>query len=105
MVNTTPIHERPTNVTGFNDFFFSYADEVLFAGLWGEMILVTVFIITIVSTLQFGIRRPFAAATFMTWITAILLGILGVVGDLMLTITTVIFLLAFLVNRGDNKAI
>lgn len=105
MVNTTPLYERPTNVTGFNDFFFTYANNTLFPGVWSEMILVIVFSITFLSLMDFGIRRPFAASTFLTWVTSVFLFVIGIAGSIEVTVTGIIFLVSLLINRQDTRAI
>lgn len=105
MAEVEPLFKRPVNVTGFNDFFFDYANKTLFSGLWGEMILMMVFCISMLSMMQFGVRRPFVASSFLTWVSSVLLLILGVVGSLELTITTTLVVISLMVVGGEDTLV
>lgn len=101
MVEVDPWFERPTNITSTTEFFFEYPNDLLL-GAWGYMLLTIIFSITFLSTMKFGVRRPFAAASFMTFVCAVFLVPLKAVGSEAVLVTATLLGLSIIINRGDR---
>lgn len=104
MTNNT-LYERPTNVTSTTEFFFEYPNEVLLPGMWGYMILTMVFMISFLSMVKFGVRRPFAASSFLVFVASVFLVPLGALGGEAVTLTAVLVVIAVLLNRDTGRSV
>lgn len=104
MVNESVlIYERPTNVTSAPDFFFRYPANTLTNGAWGHLILIMVFTVSYLSLSSYNSRRAFAAASYLTFGTCVVLATFGIVGTYAFTLTGLMAVASLLVNRGGEN--
>lgn len=93
-------HPTP-NITGLTSLF-QYANTET-NGIFGIGILFVLFFIVYVN-LSFGDNtKAFAAATWVTAITAILLRLAGIVGDLVMYICFVLVVVGIISLRGQER--
>lgn len=93
---------RPTNVTSPNDFFISYLDGIT-GGFWSVLIPVLVFTITYMTLNQFGSRQAFAAGSFATLVTVVMLLGLGVLSSQALIVAIILVVIAVVINNGGVR--
>lgn len=94
-------YDRPTNVTGAPDFFFTYLSGQS-GGVWGYLILLMVFSISYLALSEYNARQAFAGSSFITFITTVLLLPFEVVSSYALLLTGLAVVMALVINRPDN---
>lgn len=102
MANTSRYYQHPTDVDTGPEFFFSFLSGQS-NGLWGHLILVMVFSITYLSLSKYNSRQSFAAASFATFVTTVLMLPFNGVGGFALTLTGVMVAVSIIINRPDNR--
>jgi len=99
MANLT--YEHPTEVTDPSGFFLDYTHTVT-GSLWGYLILLAVFSISFLALSNYNSRRAFAASSFTTFVSTVVLANFQVVGGFAFTLTALMVVLAILVNRDGG---
>jgi len=101
MVNSTMFYPHPTNSSNPGEFFFTYTHTVS-GGLWGPLILLTVFTISYLALSSFEIEESFAAASFTTMVTAALLAPFEVIHQTVFILTVLMTVIATLLAGRDR---
>jgi hypothetical protein len=99
MANMTYGH--PSNVTEPSGFFLEYTHTVT-GSLWGYLILLAVFSISFLALSNYNSRKAFAASSFTTFVSTVILANFQVVGGFAFTLTALLVVLAILVNRDSG---
>jgi hypothetical protein len=95
-------------VTSTPDFFFGYTDTVVGGNLWGQLILMAVFSISYMSLSSYPSERAFAASSFITLVSCVLMiGLVPVpiVGSFELAVTASATLLALVINGRGGPSV
>lgn len=93
---------RPENVTGFVDFFLTHQNDAYFGGILGYALLTVIFIIVFANTMNTGLERAFAAASFFVFLSAAIFTVLGILGNVGLGIAAVMLIVAIVINNGGG---
>lgn len=104
MVNTTLEYARPENVTGASDFFINYTSTITM-GWWGYGILLAVFSISYLSLSTYNPRKAFAASSFTTFVSTVILSAFGVVGGYVFTLTALMVVASILINQDGSGGV
>lgn len=96
------LYSRPTDLSGPEDFFFGYIDQ-LTGGAWGSLIIVSVFSLVYLNLNQFNQRESFAAASFAAMVTTVVLIPLGLAGRFHFIASVMAVLLAVIINGSGGK--
>jgi hypothetical protein len=99
MANMT--YRHPSNVTEPSGFFLEYTHTVT-GSLWGYLILLAVFSISFLALSNYNSRKAFAASSFTTFVSTVILANFQVVGGFAFTLTALLVVLAILVNRNSG---
>lgn len=101
MANSTIFYPHPTNASNAGEFFFTYTHTAT-GGLWGPLIVLTVFVISYMALSIYSIEKSFAASSFTATVAAALLSPFGVINQTLFVLTALMTVVAVLVSGGDR---
>lgn len=93
--------ERPEDVDKPSNFFLEYIDQIT-NGAWSVSLPMLVFAVTYLGLNDYNPRKAYAAASFSTLITTVLLLGLGVMGSEALIIAILLVVLGVVINGGQR---
>jgi len=99
--DTSPLFERPTDVSQPSGFFIDYIDTIT-GGLWSVSLPIFIFAITYLSLNQFVARKAYGAASFSTMVIVVMLVGLGALQSQALVIAILMVVMAVVLNRGGR---
>jgi len=92
MVLNTTGFANASNLTGFVDII-NYAN-VATGYIVGDTLLIGVFVVTFLALKNYPTERAFTTASFLTFLSAVMLSILGLAGEKQIILSTIAFLAA-----------
>lgn len=90
-----------TDVSGPVEFFFQVPNR-LTGGVYGIVLLGSIFAISFISMQRFGMERSFTASSFITFLSAVMFAAFGIVSSPVVVGTAVMLLVGIMIGTNGG---
>jgi len=102
MANTSNLYfNHTTDVSGPVDFFFQTPNQ-LTGGIYGLILVTTIFAISFLSMQRFGVSNAATASGFITFIVSVIFAVFGIVSSQTVIAAAVIVVVGVALANGDR---
>lgn len=98
---TNLTYNHTTDISGPVDFFFQTPNQ-LSGGVYGIVLLSSIFAISFISMQRFGIQQSLAASGFLTFIVAVIFASFGIVSSPVVVASAILVLVGVMLSNGGE---
>lgn len=95
-------YNHTTDIAGPVDFFFQ-TPNALTGGVYGIVLLTSIFAISFISMQRFGVQRSLAASGFLTFIVSVIFASFGIVSSHVVVAAAVTVLVGVMLTNGGSR--